>query len=63
MTEKIQTDRMSARHIMVVVAACGMLGAMASIANMAGLFFTPLAEALDVGRGSISLPTTSKGLI
>ena len=52
MNELTQTKRLTPRHIMVVVAACGMLGAMSSISNVAGVFFTPMATALNVGRGS-----------
>ena len=63
MNELTQTKRLTPRHIMVVVAACGMLGAMSSISNVAGVFFTPMATALNVGRGSVSLTTTINGMV
>lgn len=39
-------------HILVVLACCGMVGASVGLCvNAYGVFYTPLCEALGVGRG------------
>lgn len=50
---------MKSRHIMVLIAMCGLAAAVVGVAiNTAGVFFAPVAEGLGVGRGSVALSLT-----
>lgn len=51
------------RYWMVWIATCGMIGATLSMKNIAGLFFTPVAEAFGTGRGAVSLTLTINNLM
>ena len=47
------------RHLLVVAAMCGLsMATVGLITNIAGLFFTPMAEEFDVARGTASLTLT-----
>ena len=48
---------------MMLIACCGIAAAVLGImVNIAGLFFTPIAEEMNVGRGSVSLTLTISNL-
>lgn len=50
---------MKSRHIMILIAMCGLAAAVVGVAiNTAGVFFAPMAEGLGVGRGSVALSLT-----
>lgn len=51
------------RYWMVWLATCGMIGATLSMKNVAGLFFTPVAETFGTGRGAVSLTLTINNLL
>lgn len=47
------------KYIQIVMVTCGMAAFCLGLCmNIAGLFFTPVSEALNVGRGDISLSST-----
>lgn len=51
-------------HILVVLACCGMVGASVGLCvNAYGVFYTPLCEALGVGRGAVTLHATVSGIL
>ena len=51
--------KINGRHLMVVVAMCGLsMASVGLITNAAGLFFTPMAEDFGVMRGAASLTLT-----
>lgn len=51
--------RMDKRYLWVVVAMCGLsIATVGLITNIAGLFFTPMADEFDVARGTASLTLT-----
>ena len=51
--------KMSKRHLLVVVAMCGLsMATVGLITNIAGLFFTPMADEFGVARGAASLTLT-----
>lgn len=44
--------KLSGRHLLVVVAMCGLLASgVGLVTNVAGLFFTPVSEEFGVLRG------------
>lgn len=46
-------------HLGVIIAMCGVVGASVGISvSAAGVFFNPIAKAMGVGRGAVSLTTT-----
>lgn len=50
-------------NIVLIVALCGMMGASIGIAmNSLGVFYQPVSEALNVGRGTFALYTTFSSL-
>ncbi len=52
------------KYLMVLIASCGLAGAVLGLlVNVSGLFFTPIAEDLGVGRGSVSLTLTICNLV
>ena len=52
------------KHLLAAVCACSLVGAsLGLLVNVAGVFFTPMAEDLHVGRGSIALALTISTLI
>ena len=52
------------KYLMVLIAACGISGAVLGLMiNVAGVFFTPIAEDLSIGRGSVSMMLTIASLI
>lgn len=56
--------KMSGKYIMAAVCACSLVGAsIGLLVNVAGVFFTPMAEDLGVGRGSVSLSLTIATLV
>ncbi|MGN1404890.1 MAG: MFS transporter [Erysipelotrichaceae bacterium] len=47
------------KYIQIVMITCGMAAVCLGLCmNIAGLFFTPVSEALNVGRGAVSLSST-----
>ena len=47
------------RYLLVLIAVCGMASTtLGMITNVAGVFFTPMAEEFGVGRGSAALTLT-----
>ncbi len=51
--------KISGRHLLVVVAMCGLLASgVGLVTNVAGLFFTPVSEEFGVLRGQVSLMLT-----
>ena len=52
-------QRLSLRYILVLISCCGLsAAALGMLTNVAGVFFTPIAEDLGVGRGMVSLTYT-----
>ena len=52
-------QRLSLRYILVLISCCGLsAAALGMLTNVAGVFFTPVAEDLGVGRGMVSLTYT-----
>ena len=50
---------MKSRHIMVLIAMCGLAAASIGVTvNTAGVFYAPIAEDLGVGRGSVAMSVT-----
>ena len=57
-------QKMTRIHIMVLIAMCGSIAAsIGLVVNIGGLFFTPMANELGVGRGSVSLTLTLANLM
>ena len=55
---------MKAKHIMVLIAMCGLAAASIGVTvNTAGVFYAPVAEDLGVGRGSVALAITILSII
>lgn len=51
--------KLSGRHLLVVMAMCGLLASgVGLVTNVAGLFFTPVSEEFGVLRGQVSLMLT-----
>ena len=51
-------------HIIVLIALCAAVASSIGLTvNIAGLFITPMSEALGVGRGSVSLTMTINNLV
>lgn len=52
------------KYLLVLIAICGMAAAsMGMLTNVSGLFFSPIAEELGVGRGSVSMTLTISNLV
>ncbi|MBR4162038.1 MAG: MFS transporter [Solobacterium sp.] len=48
-----------AKHIMVLIAMCGVIGAVLGlVTNVAGLFFEPVATEFGIGKGEVSMTLT-----
>ena len=46
-------------HLGIIIAMCGVVGASIGISvSAAGVFFNPIAKAMGVGKGAVSLTTT-----
>ena len=57
-------NQVKGKYLMVLIAACGMIGAaLGMITNVAGLFFSPIAEELNTGIGNVSMTLTISNLI
>ena len=55
---------MKSRHIMVLIAMCGLAAASIGVTiNTAGVFYAPIAEDLGVGRGSVALSVTILSIV
>lgn len=55
---------MKSRHIMVLIAMCGLAAASIGVTvNTAGVFYAPVAEDLGIGRGSVALAITILSMI
>lgn len=55
---------MKRKHIMTVIAGCGLIGTcLGVLVNLAGLFYTPIADDLGIGRGTVSLTLTIYNLV
>ena len=51
--------RISGKHLVVLVAMCGLIASgVGLVTNVAGLFFSPVAEELGIGKGDVSLTLT-----
>ena len=60
----MRTDKMNSRYWMVLIAMCGLsTGAAGILINAAGVFYTPIAEELGVGRGDVSMMMTILSLV
>lgn len=58
------TDRFSKEYLFVIIAMCGLsAGAVGALINAAGVFFSPMAADLGVGKGSVSLTLTIVSLM
>ena len=52
-------QKLSLRYILVLISCCGLsAAALGMLTNVAGVFFNPVAEDLNVGRGAVSLTYT-----
>lgn len=52
------------KYLMVLIASCGLAAAVLGVmVNVSGVFFTPIAEDLGVGRGAVSLTLTISNLV
>lgn len=52
------------RHLLILLACCGMMGASVGLCvNAYGIFYTPLCQALGVGRGAVTLHATISGIL
>ncbi|MCR4804181.1 MAG: MFS transporter, partial [Clostridia bacterium] len=55
--------RFQLRHILLIIALCGMLcNCLGVLFNVAGLFFNPVADDFGVGRGDVSVAHTIASL-
>ncbi len=51
-------------YLMIIIAGCGLIGTCLGVCvNISGNFFTPIAEDLSVGRGSVSLTLTIYSIV
>ena len=56
--------KIKGRHLLVLIGMCGMLGASVGLGtNVAGLFFSPVAEDFGIMKGSVSLTLTVSNLV
>lgn len=54
---------MKSRHIFVLIAMCGLAAASIGVSvNTAGVFYAPIAESLQAGRGSVAMMITIMSL-
>ena len=54
---------MKSKHIFVLIAMCGLAAASVGVSvNTAGVFYAPIAESLQAGRGSVALMITIMSL-
>ena len=52
------------KYLLVLIAVCGIAAAsMGMLTNVSGLFFSPIAEELGVGRGSVSMTLTISNIV
>lgn len=62
--QRFPMQKMTAKHYMVIVAfSLAIAASIGLLVNIGGLFFTPMAGDLNVGRGSISLTMTICNLV
>jgi MFS family permease len=55
--------RFQLRHILLIIALCGMLcNCLGVLFNVAGLFFNPIADEFGIGRGDVSVAHTIASL-
>lgn len=55
---------MKSRHIMVLIAMCGLAAASIGVTiNTAGVFYAPIAEDFGIGRGSVALAITILSIV
>ena len=51
--------RFSLRYVLVLISCCGLIGAaFGMLTNVVGIFFTPVADSLGIGRGAVSMTLT-----
>lgn len=51
-------------HFLILLACCSMMGASVGLCvNAYGIFYTPLCQALGVGRGAVALHATISGIL
>lgn len=56
--------KIKGRYLLVLVAMCGLTAsALGMLTNISGLFFTPIAQELGLGRGSVSVTLTISNLV
>lgn len=52
------------KYLLVLIAMCGMIASsLGMLTNVAGLFFSPIADELGLGRGSVSMTLTISNLV
>ena len=52
-------DRISRKHLLVIVAMAGMVASSVGLVqNVAGIYFDPIADELNIGRGPLSISLT-----
>lgn len=52
-------DRISRKHILVIIAMAGMVGcSVGLVQNVAGVYFDPIASEMNIGRGPVSFSLT-----
>ena len=63
MAAKNPNGEMTSMHIIVLIASCLMAWAVMGMLNAYGVFFTPMGEALGVGRAAVTLHLSLRTLV
>lgn len=59
-----ENKKLSGKYIMVLIAMCGLIAiCLGMMVNIAGLFFTPIADEFHTGRGVVSMTLTILNLV
>ena len=49
-------NKLTSKHLMLIVSMCGLIGIVLGLGvNVSGVFFSPIAEELGIGKGSVSM--------
>ena len=62
MASENQKDRLTGKHIFVIIACCFMAWAVMGMLNAYGVFYTPMGEALNAGKAAVTLHVSLKTL-